>query len=644
MERIVLKLIIEETMLKKIISIVLLFSFSNYLLGCYSEEQVEKEDIVKESDKIVEVVFPSGDLVKFDSKGGKLRLKNSQITGNRINGKPLKLTLDDSLIELRTKIYPLKIDECIGKNIIEVISKTEKQYVFNEDGSYLESGKNLVNGKNGRGENIILKTDDIEYVYVKKPEVITIDSLKNNNSLAVKQIVAKNGIVFTFDDNLGKYESEKYVIVGVTGEGQVVEIDAEEILYVRVSRFDYTTSCLAGLGGIVIVAAVVFVIALATKESCPFIYSYDGEKYVFDAEPLGGATSKGLAREEYSRLENIKEVDGKYKLRIVNEVDETQYIDALNLFIVDHPVNSEALVNNDGKIYLTKNPQKPLYSIDENGNKLDKFFDSEDNICWQTKVPSYFFNNENVRHKLTFAFKKTAGKDSVNLIINAGTSLWGSSMIKEMLLLYGNEVDNWYNKINNKGSEYTQMMNFLQREELFELKLYLKERDGWNQKAIIQGGGPFITEKRIIPLDISKTEGDTLFIQVNPPLGFWSFDYIGMDDIEYGPVVGNQYDLSSSVDYRGNKINDFIHNKDERYYIMPRTGDYFDAEFEAPELKTETKRTIFVKTSGYYEIHLPKTGPSNTKLLYEIGLNPGKIVEYSVEKYDQWYNKNLSSN
>jgi hypothetical protein len=217
-------------------------------------------------------------------------------------------------------------------------------------------------------------------------------------------------------------------------------------------------------------------------------------------------------------------------------------------------------------------------------------------------------------------------------------------MIKEMLLLYGNEVDNWYNKINNKGSEYNQMMNFLQREELFELKLYLKEKDGWNQKAVIQGGGPFITETRIIPLDISRTEGDTLFIQVNPPLGFWSFDYIAMDDIEHSTVVGNEYNLSSSVDYRGDNIKEIISNKDERFNIMPQTGDYFDVEFEAPESKAETIRTIFVKTSGYYEIHLPKNAPPNTKLLYEIGLNPGKIVEYSIEKYHQWYCQNKSFN
>lgn len=643
MERVVLKLIIEETMLKKIISTVLLFSFINYLLGCYSEEQIKKEEIVKDSDKIVEVIYPSGDAVKFDSKGGRLRVKKGKIIGNRIDGKPQEVSLFDSLIELRTKIYPLKIDECEGKKIIEVISFKDKQFVFNEDGGYLETDRNFVEGKNIKGEDMVLKSDGIAYVYIKKPEIITIDSLKKNNSLGIKQAVL-NGRVYTFDDNMAKYKSEKYVIVGVTSENKLVEIDTEEILYVTVTRYDNAKSCLVGLGGIAVTAGVVYLIILATKESCPFIYSFDGEKFVFDAEPLGGATSRGLAREEYSRLENIKEVDGKYKLRIVNEVDETQYIDALSLFIVDHPLNTEAVVNNNGQIYLTKNARNPLYSIDEKGNKLDKFLIAEDNICWQTKVPSYFSNSENIRHKLTFAFKKTPGKDSMNLILNAGTTLWGSNMIKEMLLLYGDEVDDWYDKINNKGLEYTQMMNFLQREELFELKLYLKEKDGWNQKAVIQGGGPFITEKRIIPLDVSRTEGDTLFIQVNPPIGFWSFDYIAMDDIDCGPVVASEYNLSLSVDYRGDNIKEIICSKDERYYVMPQTGDYFDVEFEAPELKTETKRTIFVKTSGYYEIHLPKTDPPNSKLLYEIGLKPGKIVEYSIEKYHQWYSQNLSSN
>ena len=69
----------------------------------------------------------------------------------------------------------------------------------------------------------------------------------------------------------------------------------------------------------------------AGPQSCPFVYSYDGENYIFDAEPLGGAISEGLKKTDYSRLEHLKGVEGKYHLFLRNELEETQYTDAIKL-------------------------------------------------------------------------------------------------------------------------------------------------------------------------------------------------------------------------------------------------------------------------------------------------------------------------
>ena len=85
-------------------------------------------------------------------------------------------------------------------------------------------------------------------------------------------------------------------------------------------------------------AFVAFVaIALATKQSCPFIYSWNGSEYVFDAEPYGGAVTRGLERDDYSELENLRAENGLYRLMVTNEVPETQYTNLMELQVVDHP-------------------------------------------------------------------------------------------------------------------------------------------------------------------------------------------------------------------------------------------------------------------------------------------------------------------
>ena len=84
--------------------------------------------------------------------------------------------------------------------------------------------------------------------------------------------------------------------------------------------------------GIAAVAFGTFIaIVLATKQSCPFVYSWDGSQYVFDAEPYGGAITRGMERDDYSELEHVREQNGVYKLLVTNEVDETQYTNLMEL-------------------------------------------------------------------------------------------------------------------------------------------------------------------------------------------------------------------------------------------------------------------------------------------------------------------------
>jgi hypothetical protein len=82
-------------------------------------------------------------------------------------------------------------------------------------------------------------------------------------------------------------------------------------------------------------------VVAATKQSCPFVYSWDGSQYVFDAEPYGGAITRGLEKDDFTQLEQLREQDGLYRLKMVNEVDETQLTNLTELWVVDHLLGPE---------------------------------------------------------------------------------------------------------------------------------------------------------------------------------------------------------------------------------------------------------------------------------------------------------------
>ena len=633
-------------MLKKIVCCYLLMFFCNYFFGCYTSENITKDKIM-ETQRIIEVVFQNGASIKFDRFGGKLEFDPEKVVGKDENGNDCILHLN-GVKELRTKLNTVDLNNLDGKKLAEITTDKNYQIVFDNEGGYYNKDSNMICGIDTEVRQRNINLEFVKAAFLNKPDTISINNLRSDKNIRIKQAISNNGIARTFDESGGVYQNGGYYVLGNTTDGNIAKINLDDILYARIEKFDAVNTTIAVIVGVGIITLVA--VAISSKpepqpkqESCPFVYSYDGEKYIFDAEPFGGAITKGLERLDYSRLEYLKEVDGKYKLKVSNEIDETQFVNGMSLLVVDHPSNTDAIVNNDDKIFITKNLQNIISATDENGKDISKFIENEDNIMWLTKMPVHFNNmNGKTRNQLTFAFKKPSGVDSVNLIINAGTSFWGSNMIREMLALYGNELDKWYRKIDEHGNDYMMIMSFLQREELYALKLYLKEKNGWVEKSLIGGGGPFISERRILPLDIRNVEGDMLFFRVNPPVGFWTFDYLALDYNENFNSKTTEVQASIAEDYLGNNIIADINQNDDKYYSMPKTGDYFNIEFDAPIKQQGMERTVFLKSTGYYKIHLPESDAPNFQELDKFAVQAGSIVEYSIEKYIEWNNKYIS--
>ena len=115
------------------------------------------------------------------------------------------------------------------------------------------------------------------------------------------------------------------------------------------------------------------------KGSCPFLYAWNGESYVFVKDmmwrsalgmPLGIMTSDHArtyafpdASREYLKLpgEMLQLADGQYRLKITGELWETIYLDELVLYAVDHPEDTDFML--DEKFVLPPFPGLELYPI-----------------------------------------------------------------------------------------------------------------------------------------------------------------------------------------------------------------------------------------------------------------------------------------
>lgn len=405
-----------------------------------------------------------------------------------------------------------------------------------------------------------------------------------------------------------------------------------DVQRVWVSRVDAVRTALNTVGIVAGVAAVVVGIALATKESCPFVYSWDGKQFVFDAEPYGGAVTRGLERDDYARLEHLRpDSMGLYRVMVTNEVNETQYTNSMRLLVVDHAPDARVEVDEWGRIYDVGTVLTPLDARDQDGRDLLPWLRATDRAIWEP-LPSADPAGR-VRQDIVLTFPKPRDATSARLIANAATGLWGSHMIREMLELRGEQVREWYAAIDSSASALDALRRWNVREELYILKLEVLEPNGWRVRGLLPGGGPFIAEERVIPLDLSGVEGDTLRVRLRPPLGFWALNSFGVSYERQSRFSVDTVGPVQAVTSDGRDVLPALHASDGEYYAMPTTGDHGYVTFPAPPARTGSTRTVFLHTRGYYQLHLAERGAPNVATLGRITDEPDAAARLAAERF-----------
>jgi hypothetical protein len=354
--------------------------------------------------------------------------------------------------------------------------------------------------------------------------------LEEHPDYRIMEVITVDGEVIEFETgDVMRAVVKDNQIEGLSKDGSYKWIPLSKVLIVYVRKFNRVSTTLLVIGISALVSVTVFIIAKATAQASPFAYSFDGEQYVLDGEPCGGAICKGPQRTDLWRLEHLRPVEERYHLRLTNEVNQTQYTHDFKLWVIDHPAGVDEIPDADGHLYTVDSLQKPLLAVHSRGEDWYRWLSGRDLLFWESDLLSKDANEvSDLRDTLLLAFPKPPNVQQAKLVVHGCTTTWGSHMLRRMAELRAGLVRQWYEAYRIPERQQ-QLEAWLDREDVYQLQIYVWTEKTWVRKGEIIGDGPFIAEERVVRLDLDALEGDTLRISLAPPAAFWQLNSYAVD-------------------------------------------------------------------------------------------------------------------
>jgi len=123
--------------------------------------------------------------------------------------------------------------------------------------------------------------------------------------------------------------------------------------------------------------------------SCPMIFTWNGERFQFITDvlgvaPLGASAGDGeyfpVDHDEYVQIpgEALAAVNGRYEIRVTEELREVAYLDQMRLIALDHPADVEVFTNDKFKgppfpefrLFGVEERVYPVRAMDHHGNDV----------------------------------------------------------------------------------------------------------------------------------------------------------------------------------------------------------------------------------------------------------------------------------
>jgi hypothetical protein len=361
--------------------------------------------------------------------------------------------------------------------------------------------------------------------------------------------------------------------------------------------------------------------------SCPFVYSDTGQGWRLDSGTFGGAIMRPLARTDVDNLDFIRPGNGVLRLKVTNELDETDHLDVIEVLAIDHEMGTTIAPTSQGAIHVIGALAPPMSARNLEGRDVLPIVRSSDGRNWESRLA---VRNpaapESLRDGIEMEFPMPSNSSSARLVVDARNTPWATYLMGQYIQAHGNSIGAWYASMEAEPQRAKRLQDLIAREAFLRLSVWNGFK--WEDRDTYWEVGPEISKRQVISLDLTGIPGDTLRMRLTAPASFWLVDSVGIDcGIEHS-FSSQALTMQDAIDRKGFPLRDVLVSADGRE-LQLETGDSVELSFIAPPIVPGKERSYILRSTGWYRIHSSEEGLPDLPLLNSVS-EPGGIARLSA--------------
>lgn len=392
------------------------------------------------------------------------------------------------------------------------------------------------------------------------------------------------------------------------GEKTFISADAIKVIdvYDKAIGVNVISFVFGGLAIAMGAVIAVFIVALAVKSSCPFVYITSENKRIFAGEIYGGAIYSSLERDDFLKLDDALLQNPEIVIQIANELLERQYTNVAEILSVEHDSDEVAIMNKEGEILLSRTILTPTCadkSIEHVLSEQDSQFFSFDRSLKESPELS----------EIELSFPLPEKPLRASLLLHAKNSFWLDYVFGKFTEKFGTYYPTYAEKQKTVPANKNVAWSL---EQHIPLAVYIRKNNAWKFVDFYHVTGPLASRDMSISIDLRDIDSDTLEVKLSCGRLFWEIDCAALMLHDTPPVKAQSLVMRSGVDENGSNIAESLLQSDNTYLQQPSIGNIATLTFENKKPAQGKCMSYFLRTRGYYEyIRDFKNKPDKFELL-----------------------------